>query len=76
MNESINPKSAVAGTVKDPQKGVLMRVLCIAWFAVLVLASFPAAALAQSSFCPGIHVKVLNIINSAGTVDLTISLHY
>jgi len=68
MNASINPKSAVAFTVKDPGKGVLMRVRCVAFFAVLVFASFLAAALAQSSSCSGIHVKVLNIRNSAGTV--------
>ena len=38
-------------------------------FAVLVFANFPAAALAQSSSCPSIDVKVLNIRNSTGTVD-------
>ena len=41
-------------------KGVVM-------FAVLVFASLPAIALAQSS-CPGIHVKILDIRNSTGTV--------
>ena len=68
MNESIDRKSAVAFTVKDQEKGVLMRVRCVLLFAVLVFANFPAAALAQSSSCPGIHVKVLNIRNSTGTV--------
>ncbi len=29
----------------------------------------PAVTFAQSSSCPGIHVKVLNIRNSTGTVD-------
>jgi len=67
MNESINPKSAVAFTVKDPGKGVLMRVRCVAWFAVLMFANLPALSLAQSP-CPGIHVKILNIRNSSGTV--------
>jgi uncharacterized protein (DUF2141 family) len=38
-----------------------------AWLAMLVGASLPAAAIAQSS-CPGIHVKILNIRNSTGTV--------
>jgi len=38
-----------------------------AWFAALVFAMPAAAALAQSP-CPGIHVKVLNIRNSTGTV--------
>jgi len=35
---------------------------------VLVFANLTADAFAQSS-CPGIHVKVLNIRNSTGTVD-------
>ena len=43
-----------------------MRSRCLALFATLMLASAPMAS-AQSS-CPGIHVKVLNIKNSAGTV--------
>jgi uncharacterized protein (DUF2141 family) len=38
-------------------------------FAVLVFASLPALAFAQSPSCPGIHVKVLDIRNSTGTVD-------
>lgn len=45
-----------------------MSIQCVAWFALLVLANLPAVALAQSS-CPGIHVKILNIRNSTGTVD-------
>jgi len=36
--------------------------------AVLALANLPAGVLAQSS-CPGIHVKILGIRNSTGTVD-------
>ena len=68
MNESINPKSVVAFTVKGPQRGVLMKVRCVLLFAVLVFGNLPAAALAQSSPCPGIHVKVLNIRNSTGAV--------
>ena len=46
-----------------------MGVLCVVLFAVLVVGSLPALAFAQSSSCPGIHVKVLNIRNSTGTVD-------
>ena len=68
MNESIPRKSVVGFTVKGPEKGVLIRVRCIALFAVLVFAILPAAALAQSSSCPSIVVKVLNIRNSAGTI--------
>ena len=67
MNESSNTKSVAAFTVKDPEKGVLMRVRCVLLFAVLVFGNLPAAVIAQSS-CPGIHVKVLNIRNSTGTV--------
>jgi len=44
-----------------------LRRRCAAWLAALVLAMLPAAAFAQSP-CPGIHVKVLNIRNSTGTV--------
>lgn len=72
MNESIDWKSSVAFTVKDPEKGVLMRVWCVLLFAVLVFANLRAAALAQSSSCPGIHVKVLNIKSSAGTIGFAL----
>jgi uncharacterized protein (DUF2141 family) len=68
MNESIDWKCAVAFTVKDQGKGVLMRVRCVLLFVGLVFANFPAAALAESSSCPGIHVNILNIRNSTGTV--------
>ncbi len=69
MNESTEWKFAVASTVKDPKEGVSMGVRCIALFAALVFANLPAIAFAQSSSCRGIHVKVLNIRNSTGTVD-------
>ena len=46
-----------------------MRIQCVAWLTVLVLANFPTFALAQSSSCPGIHVQILNSRNSTGTVD-------
>ena len=45
----------------------LVRVRCLAWLAVPVLANLPALAFAQAS-CPGMHVKILNIRNSTGTV--------
>ena len=67
MNESINRKSAVASTVKDPELGVPMGVRCVALCALLVFGT--TVAFAQSSSCPGIHVKILNIRNSTGTVD-------
>jgi uncharacterized protein (DUF2141 family) len=68
MNESIDWKSVVAFTVKDPQKGVLMWVRCVALLAVLVFANLPVTVSAQSSSCPGIHINILNIENSTGTV--------
>ena len=69
MNESIHRTSAAASTVKDRKVGVPMGVRCVTWCVVLVLASLPAPSFAQSSSCPGIHVKVLDIRNSTGTVD-------
>ena len=44
-----------------------MRFRCIALYVVAVFATLPAITLAQSA-CPGIHVKILNIRNSTGTV--------
>jgi len=44
-----------------------MGVRYIALWAVLVIANIPGIAFAES-LCPGIHVKVLNIRNSTGTV--------
>jgi len=69
MNESIHRRSAVALTVKDPQRGIFIRVQCFALFAVLVFANLPVFAFAESPSCPGIHVTILNIRNSTGTVD-------
>ena len=69
MNESIDRKSAVASTVKDPEMRVPMGVRCVVLFAVLVFVNLTTVAFAQSSPCPGIHVKVLDIRNSTGTVD-------
>ena len=59
----------MVSTAKDPEIRVPMGVQCVAWFAVLFFVNLPAVAFAQSSSCPGIHVKVLNIRNSTGTVD-------
>jgi uncharacterized protein (DUF2141 family) len=67
MNESTVRKSAVAATAKDPERRVPMGVRGVAWFAVLMFVSLSAVAFAQSP-CPGIHVKILNIRNSTGTV--------
>jgi uncharacterized protein (DUF2141 family) len=67
MNKSIDWKSVGAFTVKDLKNGVLMRVRFALLFAALVFANFPAVAFSQSS-CPGIHIKILNIRNSTGTI--------
>ncbi len=67
MNESTIRKSAAASTVRGPQRRVSMGVRCAALFAVLMFANLPALAFGQAP-CPGIHVKILNIRNSNGTV--------
>ena len=46
-----------------------MGVRCIALFAVMVCVNLTTVAFAQSPSCPGIHVKVLDIRHSTGTVD-------
>jgi len=68
MNESTIRKSVLVSTVKGPQARVSMGVRCAAWFAVLMFANLPALTFAQSP-CPGIHVKIMNIKNSKGTVS-------
>lgn len=67
MDASTIRKSAAASTVMRTQIRVPMGVRCAAWFAVLLFANLPVLASAQPS-CPGIHVKILNIRNSTGTV--------
>lgn len=67
MNESTIWKSAVASMAKDLVMPVFRGVRCGTLCAVLVFANLPSIAFAQSS-CPGIHVKILNIRNSTGTV--------
>jgi uncharacterized protein (DUF2141 family) len=49
------------------QKGVAMGTRWVAWFALLMFVNVPAVAFAQTP-CPGIHVKILDIRNSTGTV--------
>ena len=44
-----------------------MGVRCIAGFALLMLVYLPHAVVAQTA-CPGIHVKILDIKDSTGTV--------
>lgn len=67
MNESTIWKSALASLVRGPEKRIPMGVRCVAWLVVLMFVNLSAVAFAQSP-CPGIHVQVLNIRNSTGTV--------
>jgi len=67
MNESTLRKTPTACTVRGPQIRTSKGVQCAALFAVLIFANFPVLAFAQSR-CPGIHVTILNIRNSTGTV--------
>jgi uncharacterized protein (DUF2141 family) len=60
-------KSAPAGTESCPESRTRTEVKSVAWFAVLMVAFVPAPVFAQPE-CPGIHVKILNIKNSTGTV--------
>jgi len=71
MSQSVE----IRGGLHDQEsgEGVPMGVRCVVLFAVLVFANLPAIAFAQSSSCRGIHVKVLNIRNSTGTVDARFS---
>ncbi len=67
MNKPTIHKSAVASTVKYPHMLDHKAVQCLARFAVLMLAALPAPVFAESP-CPGIHVNILNIKSSTGTV--------
>ena len=69
MNESIHLKSPLAFTFKDTKMGFPMRVRHVALFGMLVFTNLTSVAFAQSFSCPGIHVKVMDIRNSTGTVD-------
>ena len=67
MNEATIRKSAPAFTAKDRGMRVPMGVRCAAWLALLMFVTLPVGAFAQSP-CPGIHLTILNIRNSTGTV--------
>jgi uncharacterized protein (DUF2141 family) len=60
-------RSVATCALKHPTIWGPMGVGAVASCAVLVYATLPAAVSAQSP-CPGIHVHVLNIRNSTGTV--------
>lgn len=67
MNESTLRKCAATSLVKGQKMRVPMGVRWIVLSAMLMFANLPGQAFSES-FCPGIHVKVLNIKNSTGTV--------
>lgn len=66
MKESAIWKSLAALRGRRQQFWTSVGVACTACLA-LIFANLPAPALAQSP-CPGIHVQILNIRNSTGTV--------
>jgi uncharacterized protein (DUF2141 family) len=55
------------GSISWKSTGVSMGVRCVAWCMALLLANLATIAFARAP-CPGIHVKILNIRNSTGTV--------
>jgi uncharacterized protein (DUF2141 family) len=67
MNESNIRKSAAASSLNNLQTGIPMGARCMARCAALVFATLPTIAFGEAS-CPGIHVKILDIRNSTGTV--------
>jgi uncharacterized protein (DUF2141 family) len=67
MRASNNHQSVLASTVGRTVALIPMRARPVALFTVLVFANLPAITFAQSS-CPRIHVKILDIKNSAGVV--------
>jgi len=67
MDEPTIRKSATASTIRNPKMHISIWARCVALCAVPVIANHPAGALAEP-LCPGIHVKILGIRNSAGTV--------
>lgn len=67
MPESTHRKAMMASTSKALLARVGVSVRGLTLCAVLIFANLPAIAFAQSP-CPGIHVKILDIRNSAGAV--------
>jgi len=67
MNSSTTRQFVVASAVKGTAIRARIEDHCVAWLVALMLWTLPAFAFGQSP-CPGIHVKILNIRNSTGTV--------
>ncbi len=64
----LTQKLAVTAADKETGRHPPMGIRWAVGFAMLMFVNFPAIAFAQTP-CPGIHVKILNIRNSNGTVD-------
>jgi len=67
MDASATQKSGVSATTV-PRTRASTGARCAAWLAALLFVNVPVIALAQTP-CTGIHVQILNIKNSTGTVD-------
>jgi len=67
MDKPAIRKTATSSTIRGPRMRIAKGIRCAAWFAMVVFANLPVIAAAQQP-CPGIHVQILNIRNSKGTV--------
>ena len=65
MSQSTIGKSPLASVFRRPYICISMALACMGF--ALILVNFSGDAFGQSA-CPGIHVKILNIRNSTGTV--------
>jgi hypothetical protein len=69
MNESTIQESAIDPTVRNPETPVLLSgVRRVASYTVLMFVNLAVVVSAQSP-CPRVHVKILNIRCSTGTID-------
>lgn len=67
MREPANGWSALTLTVRQTLTRLIPGLQGVACWLLLALASFPTVVLAQPA-CPGIHVTILDIRNSTGTI--------
>ena len=67
MNEPVISKPVAASTLRRRPTWISTGVQRVACWVALVLANLPSPTFAQAQ-CPGIHVTILNIRNSTGTV--------
>lgn len=68
MNEPVSRRPKLASTSSRPVMRFSLGVRCAALCAGLMLSGFSVNVFAKSA-CPGIHVEILNIENSTGTVS-------